>query len=296
MGNDNRDRHPFRRLRTARSRRNGATGSLGMPGKRGGDVEDPRGQRPVPYGPVMSRADGAAGGAVVGAAGGAILPRWFELAVLSCGAFTAGFSLAALVLSVLGAFDTVLVIAVGLNVGLLCVLGVLRLPDRERERRTSPSAITRDGRRADRRRWHDRNEHVGAQPAPPVQPRPRHLPDHRQVARRTRRPADRRRGGAVRRVRRREPGSVARLLPVRLPGRPLGDRRPATSVRPPVPEPHRHRRLDRRRSPRAVRACDHGRPRAAGAVRARQPVAAAVGGRRRDPRGRRVVASSVLQP
>ena len=142
MGNDNRDRHPFRRLRTREIEEERCDGIVGMTRERRGDVEDPRGQRPVPYGPVMSRADGAAGGAVVSAAGGAILPRWFELAVLSCGAFTAGFSLAALALAVLGAFDTVLVIAVGLNVGLLCVLGVLRLPDRERERRTSPSAIT----------------------------------------------------------------------------------------------------------------------------------------------------------
>ncbi len=92
-------------------------------------MQDPVRHRPVPYGPVMTRADGA------------VVPRWFELAVLSAAAFIAGFGLAALALAVVSAFSVVLVIAVGLNAGLLCVLGVLRLPERASPAKAGPSAI-----------------------------------------------------------------------------------------------------------------------------------------------------------
>ena len=79
----------------------------------------------------MSRADGA------------VVPRWFELAVLSAAAFIAGFGLAALALAVVSAFSVVLVIAVSLNAGLLCVLGVLRLPDACHPRRRGPARSRR---------------------------------------------------------------------------------------------------------------------------------------------------------
>ncbi len=92
-------------------------------------MQDPVRHRPVPYGPVMSRADGA------------VVPRWFELAVLSAAAFIAGFGLAALALAVVSSFSVVLVIAVSLNAGLLCVLGVLRLPERASSAKAGPSAI-----------------------------------------------------------------------------------------------------------------------------------------------------------
>ena len=135
------DRHAVVDLRASQVEEERRDGIVGMPWERRGDVEDPIRHRPVPYGPVMSRADGAADGAAVGAAVGAVVPRWFELAVLSAVAFVAGFGLAALALAVVGAFHVVLVIAVGLNAGLLCVLGVLRLPRRAREGRSGRSAI-----------------------------------------------------------------------------------------------------------------------------------------------------------
>ena len=118
-------------------------------------MQDPVRHRPVPYGPVMCRADGAADGAVAGDTVGpvdavdspifgAFVPRWFELAVLCAAAFVAGFGLAALALAVVSAFSVVLVIAVSLNAGLLCVLGVLRLPERAcHPRRRGPARSRR---------------------------------------------------------------------------------------------------------------------------------------------------------
>jgi len=85
----------------------------------------------------MSRADGAANGSAVGD----VVPRWFELAILCSVAFVAGYGLSSLVFAVIGAFHVVLVIAVSLNVGLLCALGVVRLPPREVEARASLGAI-----------------------------------------------------------------------------------------------------------------------------------------------------------
>ncbi|HTN78786.1 MAG TPA: hypothetical protein VMK16_03850 [Acidimicrobiales bacterium] len=69
------------------------------------------------------------------------VPRWFELTVLGATAFVAGFGLAALVLAVIGVFEVVVVLAVGINAGLLGVLAVLGLPRRGSEARTSRSAI-----------------------------------------------------------------------------------------------------------------------------------------------------------
>ena len=74
-------------------------------------------------------------------ADGAVVPRWFELGVLSAAAFIAGFGLVALALAVVGAFHVVLVIAVGLNAGLLCVLAVLRLPNPEPRAQVGRGAI-----------------------------------------------------------------------------------------------------------------------------------------------------------
>ncbi len=132
-----RDHHPVVDLPAGQVEKERGDRIVGVPGERRGDVENPVRHRPVPYGPVMSRADGAP----VGAAPGALVPRWFELAVLSCVAFVAGFGLAALAFAVVGAFHVVLVIAVGLNAGLLCVLGVLRLPRRQREGRSSRAGL-----------------------------------------------------------------------------------------------------------------------------------------------------------
>ena len=168
----------------------------------------------------MSRADGAPeGGAAAGAVDspvfGAFVPRWFELAVLCAVAFVAGYGLSSLVFAVIGAFHVVLVIAVSLNVGLLCALGVLRLPPRARR---SASVARRDrgsrGHRG-RRRRDDRDERVGAEPARAVDPRSGHLPHHRQVAVRAEPAPDRRGSRAVRDVGRGEPGLRARLLPRR---------------------------------------------------------------------------------
>ena len=89
----------------------------------------------------MSRADGASDGAVAGNTVGAPVPRSFELAVLCAVAFVAGYGLSSLVFAVIGAFHVVLVIAVSINVGLLCALGVVRLPPREEALRASRSTI-----------------------------------------------------------------------------------------------------------------------------------------------------------
>ena len=133
MGSDDRDAHPVGGLRTRQVEEERSDRVVGVARERRGHVEDPVRHRPVPYGPVMSRADGAAVGAVV--------PRWFELAVLCAVAFVAGYGLSSLVFAVIGAFHVVLVIAVSLNVGLLCALGVLRLPPRDVEARSSAGAI-----------------------------------------------------------------------------------------------------------------------------------------------------------
>ncbi len=119
VGSDDGHGHTVARLATREVEEERGDGIVEVSRERRGHVEDPIRHRPVPYGPVMSRADGA------------VVPRWFELGVLSAAAFIAGFGLAGLALAVVGAFHVVLVIAVGVNAGLLCVLGVLRLPDPE---------------------------------------------------------------------------------------------------------------------------------------------------------------------
>ena len=100
VGSDDGDAHAVVGLRTREVEEERGDGVVGMARERRGHVEDPVRHRPVPYGPVMSRADGASDGAVAGdtvgaVAGstvgvvdspvfGAFVPRWFELAVLCC--------------------------------------------------------------------------------------------------------------------------------------------------------------------------------------------------------------------
>src|SRR6185369_9139956 len=110
------DAHAVGDLRTREVEEERGDGIVRVARKRRGHVEDPIRHRPVPYGPVMSRVDGAANGSAVGD----VVPRWFELAVLCSVAFVAGYGLSSLVFAVIGAFHVVLVIAVSLNVGLLC--------------------------------------------------------------------------------------------------------------------------------------------------------------------------------
>ncbi len=149
VGSDDGDAHAVGGLRTREVEEERGDGVVGVARERRGHVEDPVRHRPVPYGPVMSRADGASDAVVAGSTVGAVdspvfgafVPRWFELAVLCGVAFVAGYGLSSLVFAVIGAFHVVLVIAVSLNVGLLCALGVLRLPPREVEARASLGAI-----------------------------------------------------------------------------------------------------------------------------------------------------------
>ena len=160
VGSDDGDAHAVGDLRTREVEEERGDGVVRMARERRGHVEDPVRHRPVPYGPVMSRADGAATVSsqatrsvpspatrsgprrrVDSPVFGAFVPRWFELAVLCSVAFVAGYGLSSLVFAVIGAFHVVLVIAVSLNVGLLCALGVLRLPPRAVEARASLGAI-----------------------------------------------------------------------------------------------------------------------------------------------------------
>ena len=122
MGRDNRHAHPVGRLRAGEIEQKWCHGIVTMAWERRGHVQDPVRHRPVPYGPVMSRADGAA------------VPRWFELTVLSAVAFVSGLALTALALAVFGVFRPIVAIAIGANVGLLFVLGVVRLPARDVDR------------------------------------------------------------------------------------------------------------------------------------------------------------------
>ena len=129
MGRDNRHAHPVGRLRAGEIEQKWCDGVMTMAWKRRGHVQDPVRHRPVPYGPVMSRADGAA------------VPRWFELTVLSAVAFVSGLALTALALAVVGVFRPIIAIAIGANVGLLFVLGVVRLPPRDVDRDRSRPAV-----------------------------------------------------------------------------------------------------------------------------------------------------------
>ena len=224
MGSDDRDVHPVGGLRTREVEKERRDRVVGVARKRRGHVEDPVRHRPVPYGPVMSRADGASDGVVAGNTVGAVVPRWFELAVLCAVAFVAGYGLSSLVFALIGAFHVVLVIAVSLNLGLLCALGVLRLPPRQVEARQLPRCDLGRRDHRGRRRGDDGDERVGAEPARALDPRSGHLPHHRQVAVRAEPAPDRRRRRAVRDVGRGEPGRRTRLLPVGLSRRPLTDR------------------------------------------------------------------------
>ena len=129
MGRDNRHAHPVGCLRAGEIEQKWCDGVMTMAWKRRGHVQDPVRHRPVPYGPVMSRADGAA------------VPRWFELTVLSAVAFVSGLALTALALAVLGVFRPIVAVAIGANVGLLFVLGVVRLPPRDVDRERRPAAV-----------------------------------------------------------------------------------------------------------------------------------------------------------
>ena len=210
-------------------------------------MQDPVRHRPVPYGPVMSRADGA------------VVPRWFELAVLSAAAFIAGFGLAALALAVVSAFSVVLVIAVSLNAGLLCVLGVLRLPERGSSAKAGPGAIAAvaitvvvvvamtaiNG-------W-AKAQHVLTDRDPGV-----YLVTGKWLAEQGQLPVDAAVGPFARSdaVEPAPPvksgGSPLGFFPSGLSRRPVADGRSAAPVRPPLPVAARHRRLDRREPACAV--------------------------------------------
>ena len=190
----------------------------------------------------MSRADGAADGAVAGDTVGvvagdtvgavaavdspvfsAFVPRWFELAVLCSVAFVAGYGLSSLVFAVIGAFHVVLVIAVSLNVGLLCALGVLRLPRAAVEARASLGTIaavvvtvTVVGGMTVMNGW-ARSQHVLSTRDPGI-----YLITGKWLSERSQLPIDAA-VGAVRDVRRSEPGLHARLLPRGLSRRPVAD-------------------------------------------------------------------------
>ncbi len=129
MGRDHRHAHPVGSLRAGEIEQKWCDGVVTMARERRGHVKDPVRHRPVPYGPVMSRADGAA------------VPRWFELTVLSAVAFVSGLALTALALAVFGVFRPIVALAIGANVGLLFVLGVVRLPARDVDRERRPPAV-----------------------------------------------------------------------------------------------------------------------------------------------------------